>query len=722
MAKKRKKQNQSSPPAKPVFILGERAKNVLTILFLVAIVLSFSIRFYDLERKPLHHDEGVNSWFLLNLKGCFQTGNSANQPQDITPSWLKWSLPIGRRLDQFTAWDWNQGFNGWKYDPSNYHGPFLFLNHLIPLSIYESIFTLRCNIALFGSLLIILLWPLRRIMGRVAVVTAAFLLTLSSTNIYFSRTNIHEIYLPFFTLAAVATMVRFWESKKIGYFVLAGASCAIIITIKETYIITGAAFFIAIIFTYLWFSLKKKRDELPPRILAHSLVMDLNKNWGYLWLTLGVFIFIIVIYYSSVFTNWKGTTTDLINTILKWTKTGQEGEGHTKPFWYFGRLLTKFELPILILGILGIIYAFLRRHAFMIFTAVWTVSIFFIYSSVPYKTPWLALNFILPLAFLAGFFVENVYRSVRNSPLLVAITAGVGAVVLLAWGAGISWRVNFLEYDDDSHQIVYSQTRRDLNDLMERLEDFAHSKAQGYDTEIKIVSDEYWPLQWYLRKYNHVGYWGKVIDDPDAPIVLGRTKTQDELEKTLKDTYYSELYSVRPGLDLYLYTRLHRGKKPEEEIKGTEPVQIEKGALKPGLRAKYFKKINPVGKPNFIKTEDQFDFHYDNEDEKKTGLNITSPFSIIWEGLIEISRSGQYLFATESDDGSWLFIDDQMVVNNGGTHGIKYESNTIQLDEGFHRIMIKYFDSAWGAVMKVRWAPPGEGEEPIPANLLWHSE
>ncbi|MDP8237335.1 MAG: TIGR03663 family protein, partial [Candidatus Erginobacter occultus] len=710
MAKKRRKRNPPPQPVRTPFVLGKKAKNVLTILFLVAFCLAFFLRFYDLDRKPLHHDEGVNSWFLLNLKGCFLTGKAADPPLDITPPWLKWTVPITRDLNRLTAGQWNQGFNGWKYDPSNYHGPFLFLNHLIPLAISDSIFALRCNIALFGSLLILLLWPLRRIMGRVAVTITAFLLALSPTNLYFSRTNIHEIYLPFFTLAAVAAMIRFRESKKIIYFILAGASCAFIITIKETYILTGSAFFVSIIFTYLWFSLSCKKNEIGPPELARSLAAQLNKHWGYLWLTLAVFIFIIFIYYSSVFTNWKGTTTDLINTLLKWTKTGQEGEGHTKPFWYWWWLLRDFELPILILGILGIYYAFRRRHAFMVFTSAWAVSLFFIYSFVPYKTPWLALNFILPLALLAGFFVENVYRSLRGSPALVSLTGAIGAMVLIAWGSGISWRVNYIEYDDDSHQIVYSQTRRDLNDLMERLEEYAHSKAQGYNTEIKIVSDEYWPLQWYLRKYHHTAYWGHVLDDSDAPIILGRTKIQEDLEKKLKDTYYSELYSVRPGLDLHLYTRLHRGKKPEEEIKGTEPIKIEKGRLKPGLIGNYFKKINPVGKPNMVRVEDQFDFHYDNEEEKKAGINITSPFSILWEGLIEITRSGNYLFATESDDGSWIFIDDILVVNNGGAHGIQYKSNTIILEEGFHRLKIKYFDSAWGAVMKVLWAPPGQGE------------
>jgi len=684
MAKKRKTQKSSPPPAKSVFILGERAKNVLTILFLIAFCLGLFLRFYVLELKPLHHDEGVNSWFLLNLKKDFPTG--------------------------------------WKYDPENYHGPFLFLTDIIPLSIHESIFSLRCMVALFGSLTIAMLWALRRKIGRVGVVTAGFLLAVSPTNLFFARTNIHETFLVFFTLGTVVGAIRFGESKKPLYLILMAACWAWVITNKETYIMTGAAFFWAAVGTYLWFSITRKNNELSPKRFIGDLGNWMKNHYQAIWLAVFAFVFIIAIYYSSLFTNIKGTTSDLIDSLLIWRKTGTKGAGHEKPFWYWWWLMRDFELPILILGILGSWYAFIKRNAFMVFCCFWAVILFLVYSFIPYKTPWLALNFILPLALLAGFFVENVYRSVRGSPLLVTLTAGVGLTVILAWGSGISWRVNFVEYDDDSHQIVYSQTRRDLNDLMVRLEDFAHSKAQGYDTEIKIVSDEYWPLQWYLRKYNHVGYWGKVIDDPDAPIVLGRTKTQDDLEQALKDTYYSELYSVRPGLDLYLYTRIHRGKKPEEEIKGTAPIQIDKAALKPGLQASYYKKINPVGKPNFIKTEDRFDFHYDNEEEKKTGLNITSPFSIVWEGLIEIALTGQYLFATESDDGSWIFIDDQMVVNNGGTHGIKYESNTIKLDQGFHRIKIKYFDSAWGAVMKVRWAPPGKGEEPIPANLLWHGD
>jgi len=679
MAKKRKaktpeQQDQKAAP----FFLSRNAKNAFTVLFILAFALAFFLRFYDLERKPLHHDEGVNSWFLLNLKKDFP--------------------------------------NGWKYDPANYHGPFLFFTHIIPLALKESIFSLRCGTALLGSLLILLLWPLRRKLGRAGVAGAAVLLAVSPTNLFFARTNIHETYLIFFTLAAVVCAIRFWESQKAKYFILMAASAALVITVKETYIVTAGVFFWSAAFTCYWFKSTQKKNELPPGAVLGQTGRWLGGNSHVIWLSLGVFVFIIVIYYSSLFTNLKGTTGDLIKTLLIWKKTGTKGAGHEKPFGYFFRLLKDFELPILIFGVLGIGYAFIRRNAFLVFTSFWAVLLLLGYSLIPYKTPWLALNFILPLALLAGYFFQNLYLTVRESKLQSWLTGAVGIALLICWGAGKSWPVNFIHYDDDSYQLVYSQTRRDLNNMIEALESYAQKQAQGYNTEIKILADEYWPIQWYLRDYEHVGFWGKVIDDPDAPIIIGRTTTQNQLEAGLKDTYASELYSLRPGVDLILYTRLRRGKRGEEELRSGKALEITPENLRPGLLARYFRKISPVGKPDQEKVESEIDFRYDSEEEKP----MKSPFSILWEGIIEIPRDGLYVFATESDDGSWVFIDDKLVVDNGGTHAIQYKSDTIRLTRGFHRIRVKYFDSAWGAIMKLLWTPPEGPEGPIPPELLWH--
>lgn len=684
MAKKRKIRPEATTPAAISFKYRPAAKKIITGLFLLAVVLSFFLRFYDLELKPLHHDEGVNSWFLLNLKADFP--------------------------------------GGWTYDPSNYHGPFLFFTHIIPLAIYESVFSLRCMVALFGSLTIWLLWPLRRKIGRVGVTAAAFLLAISPSHLFFSRTNIHEIYLVFFTLGTVVGIVRLWETKKPIYLILAVACWAWVITVKETYIITAGSWFWAAVGTYIWFSITRRNDEIPPKYAAREMGGWLKIHYAAIWAAAGVFLLIIIVYYSSLFTSLKGTTSDLIESLMIWHKTGTKGAGHEKPFFYWWWLLRDFELPIFIIGVLGLALATVRRNAFAVFCVIWAVVMFLIHSSIAYKTPWLALNFMLPLVLLAGFFCEHLYRSLRKTPVLAGAAGVIFAGGLLAWGTGISRTVNFIEYDDDRHMIVYSQTRRDLNDLVEAIEKYAHQQGQGYTTEIKIVSDEYWPLQWYLREYPRVGFWGKVLPDSDGPIVIGRSTTRDELEKVLKDTYSSELFSVRPGLDLYLYTRLHRGIVPEEELPPPEPITVTKADLQPGLVGSYFNKVNPVGRADDTRIEDRFEFHYNSPAETRAGLGFSPPLSILWEGLIEIPRAGTYVFATESDDGSWIFIGDRQVVDNGGAHAMQYRSGEITLDEGFYQLKIKYFEVGGGAVLKVFWSPPGESEEPIPPGRLFHQK
>jgi len=682
MPKKKKKKKTEAPEAPKPTVTPPRARRVFFWCLAGAFLTALFLRFYDLERKPLHHDEGVNSFFLLNLKKDFPAG--------------------------------------WKYDPENYHGPFLFLTESIPLAISETAFSMRFLVAVFGSLLLLLLWPLRRRVGYAGVAAAAFLLAISPSNLFFARTNIHETFLIFFTLGTVAAAVRLRETRKARYLILAAACWALVIANKETYVMTAAAFVAAL--ALCWYLLRRpKVGETAPGTVAREMLDWGKTNLFWLGMAAGVFVFLIAIYYSSLFTNLKGTTSDLINSLLIWQKTGTKGAGHEKPWIYFFQLLYRFELPITILSLGGIYFALVRRNVFMIFTAAWAVLLLAIYSGINYKTPWLALNFILPMAILAGYLVENVYQVLRSSRMASAVGGAVFAAVLAGWLGAQSWVVNFEEYDDDKHMIVYSQTRRDTKDLVRAIEDYARDQAQGEKTKINVITDEYWPLNWHLRNYEHAAYWGKVIPDSDAPIVIGRTRMQSELEAALKDTYISEMYSLRPGVDLILYLRQHRGKTPEEELRGDQPVAgLDTTGLFPGLVAHYYPKISPIGEPVRSTVEDRVYFRCNNDEEKIARLGMKAPLSIVWEGLIRIDREGIYSFATESDDGSWVFIDNKLVVDNGGTHGNQYVSGEIELTPGYHRIRVKYFDSAWGAWMKLLWTPVGGGEEEIPAEVLSH--
>ena len=65
-------------------------------------------------------------------------------------------------------------------------------------------------------------------------------------------------------------------------------------------------------------------------------------------------------------------------------------------------------------------------------------------------------------------------------------------------------------------------------------------------------------------------------------------------------------------------------------------------------------------------------------------------FAVHWETSITVSESGNYTFDIGSDDDSWVYIDNEMVCDLGGIHGLDISSYTIHLDEGEHDLDI-YF-------------------------------
>ena len=85
------------------------------------------------------------------------------------------------------------------------------------------------------------------------------------------------------------------------------------------------------------------------------------------------------------------------------------GQGHEKPFWYYAQLLAGgwSGAAILAVAAMGFLRAIHKPASGARFAlAIYALLIFAIYSAIPYKTPWLALNFWLPLAILAGIAVE----------------------------------------------------------------------------------------------------------------------------------------------------------------------------------------------------------------------------------------------------------------------------------------------------------------------------
>jgi hypothetical protein len=93
-------------------------------------------------------------------------------------------------------------------------------------------------------------------------------------------------------------------------------------------------------------------------------------------------------------------------------------------------------------------------------------------------------------------------------------------------------------------------------------------------------------------------------------------------------------------------------------------------------------------------------------------------FSVRWRGYLAVSGPGTYRFATSSDDGSWVWVDGRLVVDNGGSHGLLTRSGQIFLERGPHFILVEYFQAGGPSALELTWARDAGPLAPVPNWLL----
>ena len=93
---------------------------------------------------------------------------------------------------------------------------------------------------------------------------------------------------------------------------------------------------------------------------------------------------------------------------------------------------------------------------------------------------------------------------------------------------------------------------------------------------------------------------------------------------------------------------------------------------------------------------------------------------MIWKGFINIEETGGYRFWTESDDGSMLYLDGDVVVDNDGDHGMEEKSGIANLQKGWHALKVLYYNAGGGLGLKVRYAPLGVGKRELTERMFGH--
>jgi uncharacterized protein (TIGR03663 family) len=524
-----KSRASAASKTKPVSRLGSLVQRLSPWQWGAAGILTAAaiLRLVELTLKPLHHDEGVNGLFLTTL---FRGG-------------------------------------AYLYNPSNFHGPTLYYFAWITTTFNSffygreglSTFAIRLTTALFGVGVIWLLLCLRRKLGTFGAVAAAALAAVSPGMVFFSRYFIHEILFVFFSLGVVVAALRFRQTRKPRYLMLAATSAALLGATKETWVITVAVWLIALPCTWAWLSLRRRKmaADPAPAVLQENFVASKAATpdgptwspWQLYSLAALLFATVWVLFYSSFFTNFPQGVVDSVRTFGYWFQTSRSAHeyGPTK----YLEWLWQQEAPAMIVGAAGIVIALWHaRSRFAVFAAFWSLGILAAYSLVDYKTPWCALNILLPFIIMAGYGLGWLYQrsSMRGwAALVTVIAAGVALYQ--------SIDLNFYRYDDDSRAYVYAHTQRDFLSLVDEINSIAAGQPAGNDIGIVVMSPEHWPLPWYLRDYKNAGFYGKVLDTSEPILIVHETQVP-EVESKLGGKYrLISSHDLRPGNRLHLYLR-----------------------------------------------------------------------------------------------------------------------------------------------------------------------
>jgi len=86
-----------------------------------------------------------------------------------------------------------------------------------------------------------------------------------------------------------------------------------------------------------------------------------------------------------------------------------------------------------------------------------------------------------------------------------------------------------------------------------------------------------------------------------------------------------------------------------------------------------------------------------------------------------VPEDGMYTFYTASDDGSRLWLNGKLVVDNDGLHGMREKSGIVALSAGHHELLVRYFEKTGGDDLEVLWESEKMAKQKIPASALFIS-
>lgn len=477
--------------------------------WLAVLLLAAALRFHDLGSRPLHADEATGARMTARMMET----------------------------------------DDYRFDPKHYHGPTLGLlgGAAAKLAGHTGwrdlqVTPLRAVTSTAGLLLVMLPLLARRRFGDGPALVAALFLATSPLLVYFSRMYIHEM------LLALCGGLALWQATGTRYRWLAGLWVGLMFATKETFVISMMAWGGAAAVVYLME--KRGRIDIPElwRVCGRDAMIA-----G------GIALVVSFAFYTQGFRYWQGAV-DAVRTYFIY----ETVPGHDKPFGWYAVLMLwpvqsggfRWGETVLALAALMAVAISLRpgamaRHTVLAVRFLGLSAVFhgIIYSLISYKTPWLMVLPWAHVALLAGFAVCHPAFTSRRSLQIAAV-----ALMLVAAGAQLvqTARSSFRFASDSRNPYAYPASSSDLNSLESWIT--ALDTATDFQSiePIIVVGSDYWPLPWYLRRHQYVGYY---TEPPPSIERLPLVFDIAGVDESLMATHVPIPRGLRDGLPMIAWVR-----------------------------------------------------------------------------------------------------------------------------------------------------------------------
>ncbi|MCK5473586.1 MAG: hypothetical protein KAI59_06095 [Planctomycetes bacterium] len=216
------------------------------------------------------------------------------------------------------------------------------------------------------------------------------------------------------------------------------------------------------------------------------------------------------------------------------------------------------------------------------------------------------------------------------------------------------------------------------------------------------IYDTAWTGDWYpaMSIPDQANQWHAVVFDVSANNQTGLTGISAFLLENMTSssgTFYLDNFRLVTQIPMYRLAE--------------NPSSVEQG-----LRYKYFAGIWDK-LPEFEILEFDEKGFIDNFDI--TSAAAADNFGYSFCGYIDVPADGNYIFYTQSDDGSELYIGNNLIVANDGLHASTEKSGSIELQAGKHAITVNYFDNTGSEELIVSYEGPTVTKTAIPNNVLY---